>query len=78
VGPTTTGTTVGLHNDSAPTCGSSTNTAPDKALKLALPMKLDALTITARDLYRRHLSQSTPTRPYHRSKPTTKPSAAAL
>ena len=46
VGPTTTGTTVGLHNDGAPTCGSSTNTAPDKALKLSLPGKVSSLTIT--------------------------------
>ena len=46
VGPTTTGTTVGLHNDTVASCGDSASDAADKSYKLHLPMKVDQLTIT--------------------------------
>ena len=35
--PSVTGTTAGASNDYAPTCGASTNTAPDKTYSLTLP-----------------------------------------
>lgn len=45
--PTTSGTTVGLHNDTHQTCGSSsTTTAPEATLRFTPPMQLDSLTIT--------------------------------
>lgn len=47
VGPSTAGTTVGLHNDTSQSCGSTvTRTAPEKSYKLHVPMKLDMLTIS--------------------------------
>jgi len=45
VGLTTSGTTVGLHNDSVQVCGSSTGTAPDKSYRIHVTMKLDSLNI---------------------------------
>ncbi len=44
---TTSGTTVGLHNDTHQACGSTTTTtAPDKTYRLRLTQKLDSLAIT--------------------------------
>ncbi|MBA3460417.1 MAG: hypothetical protein H0T46_10680 [Deltaproteobacteria bacterium] len=45
VAPMTSDTTVGAFNDEAPACGSTTNTAPDKAYSLTVP-NLTSLTIT--------------------------------
>lgn len=42
--PMTMGTTVGATNDSTPSCGSSTNTAPDRIYSLSVPA-LSSLTI---------------------------------
>ena len=43
--PTTSGTTVGAHNDSTQSCGSSTGTGPDKTYKVHATMALDSLSI---------------------------------
>ena len=46
-GPTYTGgTTVGAHNDQRPTCGSTTNTAPDIVHLLNLRVPVQTLTVT--------------------------------
>jgi hypothetical protein len=43
--PTTSGTTVGAHNDTSQTCGSSTATAPEVTFRVHAPMALDSLHI---------------------------------